>query len=149
MKALTIRDPWAELIARGVKPVENRKAGTGYRGPLAIHVSRTLDTPATVRRDVVNALGSTTDERLTARATMDEHAGLVIAVADLVDVHESDGICCGPWAQHRYDGRVSVQYMRHLVLANVRRLAWPVAARGALGLWNIEDELIEAGGVQR
>lgn len=37
MKALTICQPYAELIACGEKRVENRTWSTSYRGPLAIH----------------------------------------------------------------------------------------------------------------
>lgn len=37
MKAITVRQPWAECIARGVKLVENRSRPTTHRGPLAIH----------------------------------------------------------------------------------------------------------------
>lgn len=39
MKALTIKQPWAALIAVGLKPIENRKRRINYRGPLLIHVS--------------------------------------------------------------------------------------------------------------
>jgi hypothetical protein len=37
MKALTISQPWASLIASGKKWIENRCWRTYYRGPLAIH----------------------------------------------------------------------------------------------------------------
>lgn len=37
MNALTIRQPWASLIAAGVKTIETRSWSTKYRGPLAIH----------------------------------------------------------------------------------------------------------------
>ncbi len=37
MKAITIRQPWASLVALGVKTVETRSWHTRYRGPLAIH----------------------------------------------------------------------------------------------------------------
>lgn len=40
MKALTIRQPWASLIAHGVKTIETRSWSTKYRGPLAIHAGR-------------------------------------------------------------------------------------------------------------
>jgi len=43
MKALSIRQPWAELIIRGIKDVENRSWSTNHRGPLAIHAARTFD----------------------------------------------------------------------------------------------------------
>lgn len=47
MKALTIRQPWASLIAHGVKTIETRSWRTHYRGPIAIHAGATadLDTP--------------------------------------------------------------------------------------------------------
>lgn len=37
MKALTISQPFASLIADGKKFVENRSWATSYRGPIAIH----------------------------------------------------------------------------------------------------------------
>ena len=40
MKALTIRQPWASLIAAGVKTIETRSWSTKYRGPLAIHAGK-------------------------------------------------------------------------------------------------------------
>jgi len=40
MKALTVSQPFASLIASGEKWVENRCWGTQYRGPLAIHAGK-------------------------------------------------------------------------------------------------------------
>ena len=40
MKALSIRQPWAWLIAHGHKDIENRVWQTGHRGPLLIHASK-------------------------------------------------------------------------------------------------------------
>lgn len=37
MKALTLHQPWASLIAFEVKTIETRSWSTKYRGPLAIH----------------------------------------------------------------------------------------------------------------
>jgi len=42
MKALTISQPFATLIASGEKWVENRRWYTTYRGPLAIHAGKGL-----------------------------------------------------------------------------------------------------------
>ncbi|MCY4577660.1 MAG: ASCH domain-containing protein [Chloroflexi bacterium] len=39
MKALSLRQPWASLIADGRKTIETRTWRTHYRGPLAIHAS--------------------------------------------------------------------------------------------------------------
>jgi len=43
MKALSIRQPWAGLIAAGVKTIETRNWRTGYRGQLLICASRQQD----------------------------------------------------------------------------------------------------------
>ncbi len=37
MKALTLHQPWASLIAWGDKEIETRSWSTNYRGPIAIH----------------------------------------------------------------------------------------------------------------
>ena len=37
IKAITIKQPWASLIALGVKHIETRSWATKYRGPIAIH----------------------------------------------------------------------------------------------------------------
>jgi hypothetical protein len=42
VKALSIRQPWAHLIAEGIKTVEVRSRLTKYRGPLLICVSKTF-----------------------------------------------------------------------------------------------------------
>lgn len=40
MKALTLWQPWASLVALGVKSIETRSWSTSYRGPLAIHAAK-------------------------------------------------------------------------------------------------------------
>jgi len=39
MKALSIKQPWASLIAHGVKDIENRTWKTNFRGRIYIHAS--------------------------------------------------------------------------------------------------------------
>ena len=43
MKMLSIRQPWASLIASGAKGIENRSWPTRYRGPILIHASQRAD----------------------------------------------------------------------------------------------------------
>lgn len=40
MKALSIRQPWAWLIANGHKDIENRSWPTRFRGPVLIHAAK-------------------------------------------------------------------------------------------------------------
>jgi len=40
LKAITIPQPWASLVAIGAKTIDTRPYATSYRGPLAIHAAR-------------------------------------------------------------------------------------------------------------
>jgi activating signal cointegrator 1 len=40
VKALTLTQPWASLVAVGAKVIETRSWSTSYRGPLAIHAAK-------------------------------------------------------------------------------------------------------------
>ncbi len=40
MKALTLTQPWASLVAVGAKRIETRSFRVSYRGPLAIHAAK-------------------------------------------------------------------------------------------------------------
>ena len=41
--ALSIRQPWAQLIVSGIKDLEHRSWTTDYRGPIFIHAAGTVD----------------------------------------------------------------------------------------------------------
>ena len=43
MKALSVRQPWADLIVSGHKDCENRTRPTNFRGTILIHASKTVD----------------------------------------------------------------------------------------------------------
>ncbi len=43
MKALSLKQPWAELILQGRKKIETRKWRTKFRGTFLIHASRQVD----------------------------------------------------------------------------------------------------------
>lgn len=40
MKAISLWQPWASLIAAGVKSIETRGWPTNYRGQIAIHAAK-------------------------------------------------------------------------------------------------------------
>lgn len=40
MKAITLTQPWATLVAIGTKQIETRSWATSYRGPLVIHAAK-------------------------------------------------------------------------------------------------------------
>ncbi|MGW1557596.1 ASCH domain-containing protein [Streptomyces sp. NPDC002144] len=118
MKALSIRQPWADAIAHQTKRVENRTWPTAYRGPVLIHASATHDPYAVIygpRPDVRSA---------------------ILAVARITDCHYSDdGRCCGPWGDER---------VHHWTLTDVTTLPEPVPCKGRLGLWTPPPDVLLA-----
>lgn len=111
VRAITVRQPWAALIASGRKDVENRTRGTLYRGPLLIHAARQL-APVAWPPDV----------------PPDAPRGAFVALGRLDDVHRCDG-ACSPWA-------ASDRW--HYVIADVRPIP-PRPASGRLGVWPVVD----------
>jgi len=49
MKALSIRQPWAWLIAHGIKDIENRDWPTKFRGEFLIHAAKKFEREAYLR----------------------------------------------------------------------------------------------------
>ena len=95
MKALTILQPWASLIACGAKKIETRGWATKYRGQIAIHAGKsTTLSPwsgefSTKTRDAIVSMlwPEARDNRYVSITDSWEELprGKVIAVADLVD----------------------------------------------------------------
>src|SRR5579859_1109893 len=83
MKALTVMQPWATLVALGAKRIETRSWNTHYRGPLAIHAARNF--PAWARE----FLGEAPFESVLRpffRSFTALPVGCVVATARLVNV---------------------------------------------------------------
>jgi hypothetical protein len=161
VRAITVKQPWATAIALGYKLVENRSAGTRWRGPLLIHAGRAWSDRGAIDeriRDVWKQerlpLGIARDRDwedgfgrwvydAASRRRSQVPVMAVVAVAQLVDSHPDAG-CCRPWGESEYresGGKVRRQ-VHHLVLERVERLPTPLWARGQLGLWRPRTELV-------
>lgn len=128
MKAITIRQPWAALVAEGRKDVENRSQPWHHRGRVAIHSSQTVDWAAFNDPEVERITGYPAG----TTALMDPRYrfGHVLAVAILGGAHRSEpGCCTSPWA------RPAAAW--HLQLHSAVQLPRPVYASGRLGLWEL------------
>jgi hypothetical protein len=136
MKALTISQPFASLIADGAKWVENRRWETFYRGPLLIHAGKGT-------------------QYLDADELRDYPAGCVVAVCDLAACLHVDKIRIMDDSVDRKSvikgtRRNWSEIARHehtegpfcFVLENVRKLPQPIPFRGAQGLWVPSSELV-------
>ncbi len=90
MKALTLWQPWASLIALGVKTIETRSWSTDYRGPLAIHAAKRRAKFEDMKHLVggqLDAWGAWFEAGLVSDGETDNMPyGAVIATCELVDV---------------------------------------------------------------
>ena len=156
MKAITIRQPWASLIASGDKLYETRCWTTKYRGPIAIHAGKQLDKDAF--RYLITPLA--TIEQLTACDITPENAedltlGAVIATADLVNVwhiveDKAKHIPIGIETPDKQAPDFFVPTKKEIALGywvpgnyawelqNVKMLPEPIPAKGKQGLWDWE-----------
>ncbi|WP_339221902.1 ASCH domain-containing protein [Paenibacillus sp. FSL H8-0332] len=140
MKCLTIRQPWATLIALGEKQIETRTWRTAHRGELAIHAGMQVN-KAICRTEPYQSLlarhGYTADNLPT---------GKIIAVSRIADCCEvtpelaqqgwpgGNEYVFGNYAEGRYAWK----------LEKVVPLVHPISAKGRLGFWEypvLEEEL--------
>jgi hypothetical protein len=127
IKAISLHQPWASLIARGYKQYETRSWDTRYRGKLAIHATKKfIHIP-----QLLQLLGK--------KDKSEFPLGAIVAIADLTDCIQMDREFinsqsdtekrCGDWNIGRYAWK----------LENVRAID-PIPQRGYQGLWDWEDK---------
>ena len=127
MKALSLTQPWASLVALGHKRIETRSWSTRYRGVIAIHASRGFPMPA---RDIAATIRFEGVVELPLSLPL----GAIIATARLVDVRRTEAV----------RGEIS-SLERSLGDYSPNRFAWffedalqvtpPIPKLGSLGLW--------------
>jgi len=142
VKALTLTQPWATLVAIGAKRYETRSWGTDYRGPLAIHAAKGFPMWARALCDELPF------QVVLSGAGYYWHTlpvGKVLACCQLVacskiafgndplwpsgrSLSENER-AFGDWTPGRYAWE----------LADVVLLLEPIPAKGALGLWEWTD----------
>ena len=152
MKALTLTQPWATLVAIGAKRIETRSWSTTYRGQLAIHAAAGA---STIGWPQINHICRHTEPfksvlQLTEHPAHALPLGAIVAICELVD--------CRPIAH------TTIEYGAHMddydmiwsitdqerafgdythgrwawLLNDVHALDTPIPAKGALGLWEWE-----------
>jgi hypothetical protein len=122
MKALSLKQPWAEFVADGKKTVELRKWNTKFRGEFLIHASKIPDMEAMKKFGFPeNSLP----------------LGVIIGKASLVDVKK-----------YKNEGEFAKDASLHLatrewgdygfVLDKISKLDKPIPALGKLNFWDFE-----------
>ena len=150
MKAITLWDPWASLIALGEKKIETRSWKTDYRGPLAIHAAKRPMDKIVWYEPFYSALSPMRlDHELPSMIR--RYPGCIIATCNLVG--------CYPIIQEDTDCEIAIADAgdHHIVIAGneyyfgdytPRRYAWmlsdikaivPIPAKGFQRLWNWDE----------
>lgn len=139
MRALTVRQPYADAIAHQAKPVENRTKPlpAKYAGvPLLLHAAKEPHATGITAADLAQFTGAT----ITAWA---DTRSAILAVIRFRGSHKApaDGSwCCRPWGQ--VTTRVQ-PVVWHWEIDQVIPLAEPVSATGALGMWRVPDDVLD------
>ena len=120
MKTLSLKQPFAELVASGKKKIELRKWSTKFRGEFLIHASKIPDKEAMKRFDFRGL-----------------PYGFIVGKATLIDVKD--------YRKNKKEFKKDKNL--HLadesfgnfgfVLENVERIK-PIPAKGSLGFWEFE-----------
>lgn len=121
LPALSIRQPWADLILWGIKDVENRTWATDFRGRLLIHAGRQVDVEGLERLEPSYGL--------VMPASYAPRTGAILGMAvltDCVDRHPSP-FFHGPWG---------------FLLRDPVDFSTPIPAAGRLGIFRVPRELV-------
>lgn len=137
MKVLTVQQPFASLIASGLKEYEFRTWRTAYRGEILIHAAKKTDRGAMAR--LADLCPEYPTGCIMARATLTDCVRVDDAFRDVLrQMHPTvyAGITESP-AWEGYGFR----------LEDIRPVG-PVAAKGMLGLWEYDGEILLPEGAE-
>ena len=124
LKVLTLRQPWATLVAEGIKKYEFRSWKTNYRGKVLIHAGTGIDKDDMKKYEHMN---------------LDFPSRRIIAVVEIEDCLELDkdlnkkiisenNIAYGHKIRNGYAWK----------LKNIKKIDYDKEVNGQLGLWNID-----------
>lgn len=158
MKAISLWQPWASLLACGAKKYETRSWATSYRGPIAIHASkRPFDTDVYFDRELHPFVNELNLPNIYSFGELPY--GCIIATAEIVGCYRiydtvDNGIHIVKCPNNKYDfdkveyisvterafgdwteGRFAWEFKNMLMLPS------PIPAKGRQRLWNWEASL--------
>lgn len=162
MKAITLTQPWASLVAFGEKTIETRSWSTNHRGPLAIHAAQGL--AGHTERELAHlcdtepfssALLPHIDGYSTYERWGNLPRGALVGFVELLHVFPTGPELEPALRAHGYNVP-RVLNAQELVFGNYTpgRYAWklyhrvtlhdPIPCRGYQGLWNVPEGLLPA-----
>lgn len=150
MKVLTLKQPWATLIALGEKKIETRSWKTNYRGPLLIHAGKSIEKDICLQEPFLSVLNKNSiyvgKSATTFKPLVDLPTGVIIAKCNLVACHkiiEEPGNCAITDGHILINGNEyefgNYEVGRYAwILNNIELLKEPIPAKGKLSLWEYD-----------
>lgn len=129
MKVLTLKQPWATLVAEGIKKYEFRTWKTNYRGKVLIHAGAGIDKKELARFKDLN---------------LEYPSKKIIAEVEIKDCLELDDKLNDEIIQENniaYGSKKRTGYAWKL--GNVKKIDVDKEINGKLGLWNIDLEHLD------
>ena len=129
MKVLTLKQPWATLVAEGIKKYEFRSWKTNYRGKILIHAGKGIDKEA-----------------------MKKFAGLNLTFPSkkiLAEVEIVDCLFLDDELNKKIISENNIAYGNKKregyawMLDNIKKINYEKEINGKLGLWNYDEGLIK------
>lgn len=122
MKALSLKQPYAELILQGKKKIELRKWNTNFRGEFFIHASKIPDEKSMKKFGFVNL-----------------SCGVIIGKAELVDVKKYKNEM--EFNKDKNKHLATKKWGRYgFILKNVKRIK-SIPASGKLNFWEYKGKI--------
>lgn len=161
MRALTLTQPWATLVAIGAKHIETRSWATSYRGPLAIHAGKGL-APVGGRAGLYDLAFSDPEgyfypalRQANVFCIDDLPRGAIVATCELVAVLRTENTPIGVRGETAIIDSAGEYHTiimtdqevafgdyspgrRAWILADVKILPEPIPVKGALSLWEVD-----------
>lgn len=132
LKVLTLRQPWATLVAEGIKKYEFRSWKTKYRGKILIHAGTGIDKEDMKKYENMNL--KFPSRRIIA----------IVEIEDCLELDEQLNKKIIAKKNVAYGNKIRTGYAWKL--KNVKKINYGKEVNGQLGLWNIdlnEKEIIK------
>lgn len=145
MKAITLWQPWATLMAIGAKRIETRSWSSAYTGPLAIHAAKGFPSP----HDEVEARELAAQEpflsslRVFGYDNFDElPRGAIVGVCALLRAVPTDKVRDSLTELERAFGHFAPRRFAWLT-DDMRQIHPPIYCSGKQGLWDPPPGLVD------
>lgn len=125
MKIITLKQPWATLVAEGIKNIEFRSWKTNYRGKILIHAGIGIDKEAMKKYEYLG---------------FEYPTGYIIAETEIIDcLYLDDELNEYIISQNNiaYGSKYRTGYA--WILSNTKKINSNIKIKGQLGIWNIDS----------